>query len=276
MEALAQIDDWPAPHASVAVVGPSGVLASRGPAGRPSQWASITKLATACAVLVAAEEGILDLDEPVGPPEATVRHLLAHASGLGFDAGPPIARAGQRRIYSNAGYELLGELVAERAAMEFADYLRAAVLEPAGVRSTALVGTPAAGLAGPLDDLAAFASALFAPPFLAPETLAEATAVAFPGLAGVVPGLGRQDPSDWGLGFEIKDAKAPHWTGSRNSPATFGHFGGSGSFLWLDPEAGLALVCLTDFEFGDWALVAWPPLADAVLEEAGAPGGSAG
>jgi CubicO group peptidase (beta-lactamase class C family) len=267
MDALAQIDDWPAPHASVAVVGPGEVLASRGPTGRRSGWASITKLATACAVLVAAEEGILDLDEPAGPPGSTVRHLLAHASGLGFDAGPPIARPGQRRIYSNAGYELLGELVAARAAMGFADYLRAAVLEPAGVRSTVLEGTPAAGLVGPLDDLAAFASALFAPPFLAPETLAEATAVAFPGLAGVVPGLGRQDPSDWGLGFELKDAKAPHWTGSRNSPATFGHFGGSGSFLWLDPEAGLALVCLAALDFGDWALEVWPPLADAVLEE---------
>jgi CubicO group peptidase (beta-lactamase class C family) len=243
------------------------VVAARGPAARPARWASITKLATACAVLVAAEEGILDLDEPAGPPGSTVRHLLAHASGLGFDAGPPIAPPGRRRIYSNAGYEALGALLEERASMAFDAYLAEAVLAPSGVAATALEGTAAAGLVGPLDDLASFARALFAPPFLAPETFAEATAVAFPGLAGVIPGLGRQDPSDWGLGFELRDAKSPHWTGSRNSASTYGHFGGSGSFLWLDPEAGVALVCLADLEFGEWALEAWPALSDAVLAE---------
>jgi CubicO group peptidase (beta-lactamase class C family) len=267
VRALAAIDDWPAPHASVAVVAPSGVVAARGPALRPARWASITKLATACAVLVAAEEGILDLDEAAGPRGSTVRHLLAHASGLGFDPGPPIAPPGKRRIYSNAGYEALGALLEERAGMAFDAYLAGAVLEPSGVSATVLEGTAAAGLVGPLDDLASFAQALFAPPFLAPETFAEATAVAFPGLAGVIPGLGRQDPSDWGLGFEVRDGKSPHWTGSRNSASTYGHFGGSGSFLWLDPEARVALVCLADLDFGDWALDAWPALSDAVLAE---------
>jgi len=94
--------------------------------------------------------------------------------------------------------------------------------------------------------------------------------VAFPGLRGVLPGVGRMDPCDWGLGFEIRGRKSPHWTGSRNSPATFGHFGRSGTFLWVDPEAGLALVGLTDREFGPWALDAWPALSDAVLEAAAA------
>ena len=58
-------------------------------------WASVTKLATAVAMLVAAEEGIVDLDEPAGPPGSTFRHLLAHASGLPFDHGAPIARPGR-------------------------------------------------------------------------------------------------------------------------------------------------------------------------------------
>jgi CubicO group peptidase (beta-lactamase class C family) len=102
---------------------------------------------------------------------------------------------------------------------------------------------------------------------VAAETLAEATSVVLPGLAGVLPGFGRQDPLDWGLGFELKDGKRPHWTGSRNSPRTFGHFGGAGTFLWADPDAGLALACLTDREFDGWAAAAWPPFSDAVLEE---------
>ena len=89
----------------------------------------------------------------------------------------------------------------------------------------------------------------------------------FPGLSGVVPDLGRFDPNDWGLGFELRDAKSPHWTGTRNSARTFGHFGGSGTFLWVDPEAGLACCCLTDLEFGPWAKEAWPRFSDAVLAE---------
>jgi CubicO group peptidase (beta-lactamase class C family) len=85
----------------------------------------------------------------------------------------------------------------------------------------------------------------------------------------VLPGFGRQEPNDWGLGLELRDGKTPHWTGSRNSPRTFGHFGRSGTFLWVDPVAGIALACLTDLPFGDWAVEAWPRLSDAVLAELG-------
>ncbi len=53
--------------------------------------------------------------------------------------------------------------------------------------------------------------------------------------------------------------------GRRNSPATFGHFGRSGTFLWVDPVAGLGVGCLTDRPFGAWAGEAWPALSDAVL-----------
>ena len=45
-----------------------------------------------------------------------------------------------------------------------------------------------------------------------------------------------QRPNDWGLGFEISDDKSPHWTGSANSGRTYGHFGQSGTFIWVDPE----------------------------------------
>jgi CubicO group peptidase (beta-lactamase class C family) len=270
VEALEQIESWPAPTAAVAVVTPEGVVAERGPADAVLRWASVTKLLTAYAVLVAAEEGVLDLDEPGGPPGSTVRHLLAHASGLPFEGGAPIARPGERRIYSNTGFELLGELLTGRAEMPFADYLGAAVFEPLGLAGAELRGRPSEGIWGTLGDLAAFGRELLAPTLVAPETLAEATSVAFPGLVGVLPGLGRQEPNDWGLGFELKDRKRPHWTGSANSPRTFGHFGGAGTFLWVDPDAGAACACLTDLEFGEWALAAWPPLADAILEELGA------
>ena len=268
MRALEQIDDWGADHAAAGVVNRDALLAVRGQADHVFRWASITKLLTAGAVLVAVEEGTVDLDEPAGPPGSTVRHLLAHASGLPFEGGQPIARAGERRIYSNTGYEELGRFVAGRAEMPFADYLDGAILAPLGMKDTTLRGSPASELFGPLTDLLVFARELLGPSFVASETFAEATSVAFPGLVGVLPGFGRHEPSDWGLGFEIRDAKSPHWTGSRNSPRTFGHFGGAGTFLWVDPDAALAFGCLTDREFDEWALTAWPALSDAVLAEA--------
>jgi CubicO group peptidase (beta-lactamase class C family) len=261
VEALRQLDDWPCENVAAVVTGRAG--AQRGDASRVYPWASVTKLATAVAMLVAAEEGIVDLDEPAGPEGSTLRHLLAHASGLPFDPGPPISAPGARRIYSNYGFEVAADLVAERAAMTFEEYF-AQVWHGTGLQ---LSGSAGSGASGSLDDLAALARELQTPHRLAQETLDEAATVQFPGLVGVVPGFGRQEPNDWGLGLELRDAKAPHWTGSLNSPRTFGHFGRSGTFLWVDPEAGVALGVLTDRPFGDWAAEAWPRLADSVLQE---------
>jgi CubicO group peptidase (beta-lactamase class C family) len=267
VEALRQVDGWPAEHAAAGVANPDGTLAVHGEADRVFEWASVTKLATALCVLVAAEEGVLDLDEEAGPPGSTVRHLLAHASGLPPDSRVPVARPGERRIYSNAGFEVLAEKLAEASEMPFGEYLDAAVLRPLDLGAE-LVGSAASGLRGPLGDLVVLGRELLVPTLVSAETLAEATAVAFPGLVGVLPGYGRMEPNDWGLGFELRDEKQPHWTGSRNSPRTFGHFGRSGSFLWVDPEAGLACAVLADLDFGDWAREAWPRLSDAVIAEA--------
>ena len=264
MDVLAQVEAWPARTVAVGVLRGGAEAAAHGPRGHVFPWASVTKLATALATLVAAEEGVVDLDQPAGPAGSTVRHLLAHASGLPFEGRTPIGRPGQRRIYSNSGFEVLAEAVAAAAEMPFPEYLRAAVLEPLAMRLE-LHGSPAAGLAGRLEDLLRLARELQRPRLVAPETLAEATSVQFPGLVGVLPDVGRMDPNDWGLGFELRDGKQPHWTGSRNSPRTFGHFGGTGSFLWVDPDADLALACLADLDFGPWALEAWPRLSDAVL-----------
>ena len=256
-------------NAAVGVVSAEGVLARRGAEDRVFPWASVTKLVTAGAVLVAAEEGIVELDEPAGPPGATLRHLLSHASGLPLDGERPLTGPGTRRIYSNTGIELAAALVSERAEMPFEEYLAAAVLEPVGMAAR-LDGSPASGLVRVARRTSSRSVAsCWRRGSWRTETLAEAATVAFPGLAGVLPGYGRQDPNDWGLGFELRDGKAPHWTGARNSPRTFGHFGRAGTFLWVDPEAGLACACLTDRDFGDWSREAWPVFSDAVLESFG-------
>jgi CubicO group peptidase (beta-lactamase class C family) len=261
---LAQIDAWPAPHGTAGVARAGEVLATRGPMERPFALASVTKLLTALAVLVAVEEGTLALDHPAGPEGSTVAHLLAHASGLGPDGGV-MAPPGRRRIYSNAGFELLGTVLGERAGMPVEDYVTEAVLEPLKMKSTKAAGSPAFGAVGSAADLLTLGRELLSPTIVTPAMLARATTTAFPGLGGVLPGFGRQDPNDWGLGFELRDGKSPHWTGHANSPRTFGHFGRSGTFLWVDPAAGIACVCLTDLDFGPWAARAWPQLSDGVL-----------
>jgi CubicO group peptidase (beta-lactamase class C family) len=266
VDALRQVDGWPAENAAAGVVVDGRVVATHGETRRKFRWASVTKPASALAVLVAAEEGTVDLDEPAGPPGSTVRHLLAHTSGLPFEGTEPIAKPGARRIYSNAGFELLAAFVEERAEMPFAQYLREAVFDPLGMGAK-LKRSPAAGVDGSLDDVLRLARELLAPTLVAPETLDEATTVQFPGLGGVIPGIGRFDPNDWGLGLELRDRKPGHWTGTKASERTFGHFGGSGTFLWVDPEREVALAALTDLDFGDWALEAWPRLSDAVVSE---------
>jgi CubicO group peptidase (beta-lactamase class C family) len=265
VDALRQVEAWPAETVAVGVLRAGEEVASHGPREHVLGWASVTKPATALATLVAAEEGILELDDPAGPEGSTVRHLLAHASGLPFEGRTPISPPGKRRIYSNSGFELLGEAVGAAAEMPFTEYLRAAVLGPLEMTTAELRGSAGSGMRGSLADLVRLAAELQRPRLVAPETLAEATSVQFPGLVGVLPDIGRMEPNDWGLGFELRDRKHPHWTGARNSERTFGHFGGAGTFLWVDPEADLALACLTDLDFGPWALEAWPALSDAVL-----------
>jgi CubicO group peptidase (beta-lactamase class C family) len=256
-----------ASRAGAAVIDPTGVIEIAGSTDEVFPLASVTKMLVAYAVLIASEEGSLSLDDPVGPPDSTLAHLLAHCSGIApNDVGVILAPPGRRRIYSTAAFEVIAAHLDAATGFDVEAYLHAAVFEPLGMRHSRLAGAPGAGAISSVEDLSAFASELLAPVLISPETHARATAIAFPGLNGVLPGFGRQDPCDFGLGFEIRDHKSPHWTGSLNSPATFGHFGQSGTFLWVDPVARLALVVLTDRPFGSWAAKGWPPLSDEVIE----------
>ncbi|MDP7724227.1 serine hydrolase [Mycobacterium sp. TY814] len=270
MAALDVLDDWPVPNAAAAVVGPKGVLASHGDTARVFALASVTKPIVARAAQVAVEEGVVDLDTEAGPPGSTIRHLLAHASGLAMLSGDVLARPGARRIYSNYGFAVLAQTIERESGIEFGRYLTEAVCEPLGMTSTRLDGgadTAGYGATSTVDDLVRFAGDLLRPATVSEQMHADATSVQFPGLDGVLPGYGSQRPNDWGLGFELRDSKSPHWTGAGNSVRTYGHFGQSGGFIWVDPDADLALVVLTDRDFGEWALQPWPALSDAVLSE---------
>ena len=267
-QALALVDEWPVPHAAAAVVREGEVVAAHGATEQVFRLASISKVLSAWACLVAVEEGSVSLDDPVGPPGSTLRHCLAHASGYGFDTTNPIMGVGKRRIYSNTGIETAANFVAERTGIVFAEYLNEAIFEPLAMDDTSLKTSPAYGVFSSVDDMTRFMKELMRPRLISREMAHEATSIQFAELGGVIPGLGSYKPNPWGLGIEIRAHKTPHWTGHKNSPETFGHFGGSGTMMWIDPTIDTGLIALTDRNFDQWsteALVAWPSLSDAVI-----------
>lgn len=269
MGALETIDRWDVPTAAAAVFDRTGILDRHGMVDAGFELASVSKAIAAIVTHVAVEEGSTGLDDPAGPDGSTVRHLLAHASGLGPD-GQVLEPPASRRIYSNAGFEQLTEHVGDATGMAFPEYARLALVEPLALEASDFSGSPAHGYRSSVLDLCAVLQAVVRNRLLAASTLEAMTTPAFPDLAGVLPGYGSQDPNPWGLGVEVRGDKSPHWTAPGNSARTWGHFGQTGTFVWFDPDAGergLGLVVLTDRDFGPWAVEAWPTLSAAVLAE---------
>lgn len=257
---------WPVGWASLAVTDASETLGSGPDPVEPFRIASISKIMVGLAALVALEEESIHLDDPAGPEGATVRHLLAHASGLGFDSPRQVSPVGRRRVYSNVGIEVFCDHLEKVTGIVFGDYLSEAVFVPLGMADTELRGSPAHAVHSTISDLAVFARELLDPTLISRHTMDMARRPHFPDLAGVLPGITSFDPNPFGLTFEIRNGKEPHWTSPLNSPETFGHFGGSGSFLWVDPAVGLAAVSLSDQEFGDWSLDHWPEVSTRILQ----------
>ena len=257
---------WPVGSVAAAWTNRRGEPTTLGPVDDGFRLASVTKPLFSYALLVASEEGTLGLDEALGPPGSTVAHVMAHASGLGPEADAPSTAPGTRRIYSNAGFDLLGTALADAAGMSAADYLREAVCEPLGMTSTWLDGSPAHGGVSTVRDLLHFCGEVLDPTLIHPDTLHRALEPFLPQLTGVLPGFGRQSPNPWALGFEVRGEKRPHWNGASAPAHTVGHFGGAGTFLWVDRPARRFAVCLTDTPFGPWAAHAWPLFNEAILQ----------
>lgn len=271
MTVLDATRSWPVPTVAAALVDhDGGVIETVGAIDHRFRLASLTKVFSAWAMLVAVEEGIVTLDQPVGQPGCTLEHLLAHAGGYPFDGDQPITTPASRRIYSNSGIEMATGAVETAAELGFADYLTEAVIKPLGLTGSELRGSPAHGLWSTVADVVTFLGELQHPRLISVDTALDAIRPHYPDLAGIVPGMGRFDPCPWGLGVEIRGDKTPHWTGRKNSPDTYGHFGGAGTMMWVDPHAAGALVALTDRPFDEWADDArrrWSELSDAAVEE---------
>lgn len=243
------------------------VIARAGDVDAVHPLASVTKPLVVWSALVAIDRGLLALDDPAGPglPGATIAHLMSHSSGVAFDSPAVLAAPGTRRVYSNFGIEILGQRLQEATATPLEAWVETTVLEPLGMASVLVPGSPAYSGSGTAADLSVFARELAAPRLVSADLAALARTPFLPQLDGVLPGYGRQVPNGFGLGLEVRGHKSPHWTGSRNSPATFGHFGQSGSFVWVDPVAGRQAVFLGEQPFGAVHKASWPALCDQIL-----------
>jgi CubicO group peptidase (beta-lactamase class C family) len=273
--------------------------------------ASLTKPLVAAACMVALEEGLLDLDAEVrdgftlrhllshcaGLPEAGVRWRE-----------PPGYPPGTQRWYSNAGYVQAAKLLEGASGMSCAAYLAEAVFGPLGMDAslglaeadaprTARVwqpgrygegelfnselfrsdGPPQAGAFASARAYGAFVSCLLARgeaggrALLAPETADEMLAPQFGPLPGGVGGVGEWRDLCWGLGFDVRGHRQPHWAGPSLGARTASHFGASGTLAWLDPERGLGLVALANRgTYGGWWREPWAALGAAVTAAAAA------
>ncbi|WP_446210966.1 serine hydrolase domain-containing protein [Micromonospora sp. IBSANI012] len=152
--------------------GGTGTDADLGP-GTRFRIGSVTKTFTSVLVMQCRDDGLLDLDDPIGRHlalpahgELTVRRLLSHTAGLqrepygdvwdtlrapGADElVAELARAervlptGRRYHYSNLGMALLGRLVGELRGGSWAEVLTERVLTPLGLAATSVTPGPAA------------------------------------------------------------------------------------------------------------------------------------
>ncbi len=260
---------WPGEPAIVVSAWRDGAwctVASHGDLDAPRPWASVTKLATALAAAIDVAEGRAVLDEAIGPPGATLAHLLSHSSGLGLEQTDPVTTPGVKRIYSNCGIDLAAAHLAPHA--DVATWLHQHVLAPLDMTSTRLAGRASEGLVGSTKDLVALAREWLAPALISTERRDVTVTAYLPELSGVVPGFGRFSPCPWGLGPELCGEKN-HWMGEW-PPASFGHFGRSGSMVLVNVEEAVALVATSSVEFGPWAHELWPSWTSSVRQFAAA------
>ncbi|MFP7696383.1 serine hydrolase domain-containing protein [Trueperella sp. LYQ143] len=229
-------------------------------------YMSVTKPIAAWAVLVAVYKGYLRLDDPAGPPGSTFRHLLAHASGLPPAHGEPIARPGRRRIYSNYGYDVLAHEVQQRIGMNIHDWISRSVFAPLGMDAVECRGSIAYSARGTADSLMRFGLEILNPTCIPAELAEEACTVQFPKIAGITPGYGSSSDNPWGLGFSIRNPDHPHWTGPSFSDRVVGHFGMSGSFIYVDLIARKAGVFLGEKEFCSEHIRLWPALTNEMWQ----------
>jgi CubicO group peptidase (beta-lactamase class C family) len=225
--------------------------------------------------------------------KVTLQHLLTHSSG--FPAGPRtpkdassyadvvrgtlktplVADAGQKTVYSDAGYILLGEIASRAGQKPLADLERRLVIDPLGLKNTLrnppadlrariapteqIAGTKQfvhgvvhdenaraaegltghAGLFSTADDLSRFAAEMLKAVRGESKIWPRDLARTFTTRRNLVPGSTR------GLGWDTP-SNSKSSAGERMSRKAFGHTGFTGTSMWIDPERDLYVILLSN------------------------------
>lgn len=254
---------------ALVVANKDGVIHAEGAYDTIFELASVTKLISSYAALIAINRHQLSLLDPAGqgaPEGATIRHLLSHSSGLPFEHGYLQQKPERHRVYSNVGIEVLATRVEEATGCEFHDFTRHHIFEPLQMCDIRFYGSPAWGARASAREMATLLHEWMHPTLIHPELFRAATTCQFSFLDGVLPGYGRQKRNCWGLGFEMRGHKDPHWLSDLHSPRSYGHFGQAGSFLWVDPNAELGAVFLGEKRFCDEHRQKWTAMNRRIMQ----------
>lgn len=254
---------------ALVVANQDGIIHQEGAVDEIFELASVTKLISSYAALIAINRHQLSLLDAAGegaPAGATIRHLLSHSSGLPFEKGYLEQKPERHRVYSNVGIEVLARRVEEATGKEFHEFTRAQIFAPLGMQGIEFYGSPAWGARASAREMATLLHEWMHPTLIHPELFRAATTCQFSFLDGVLPGYGRQKRNCWGLGFEMRGHKDPHWLSQLHSPRSFGHFGQAGSFLWIDPSVQLGAVFLGDKRFCDEHREKWTAMNERIYQ----------
>jgi CubicO group peptidase (beta-lactamase class C family) len=262
---------------SISYIGPDGEHGVIGKSQGRYRLASITKLLTTYVVADAVVGGFVGFEDLVASPQlkspdVTLQDLLSHSSGIRPDELQSIDRH-KKRIYTNEAFDLAGEFLISKLGKDFKETTIGNLFED-GLNSFLgasfnFEGTCSASATGTLEDLILLMNEMRNPTYLDFQTHKFLTTPFLPELEGILPGWGNFKRNTFGVGFEIRGNKQPHWTGSVSSPETFGHFGQSGAFIFHDPIKNVSACCLTNQDFSGWAKEEFPKLSNLIYEVCG-------
>ena len=263
MTALDQLDGWDVPTRPPRCSTPAGSSTERGATDRAFRLASVSKVLAAIAVHIAVEEGTIALDDDAGPEGSTVRHLLAHASGLApdGDAVPARPARARRRIYSNIGFEVLAEHIASARRHAVRAVRRG---WPSSTRSastgTDVAGSPAHGHHSSVADLCVRPRGrCVGHELLAATHRRRDDDAGLPRPRRRPARLRQAGPEPVGPRRRGPGPQAPALDLARQQPAHLGPLRAGGHVRVVRSRCRpIGLVVLTDRDFGPWAVDAWP------------------
>lgn len=259
---------------AVCIIDAAGDEYLLGAGERRYAFASVTKLLAAHVIADAVSSGFTSFDElvedaAIRPDHVTLADLISHAGGVRPEGQDPI-EARIKRIYTNEAFDIAERNFIARLGHGFETSTIGKLFADglAGqLRSSITIdGSCAKSGSGTFDDLAIILREIREPEYLDHDTHAQLTSVHLPELSGIVPGWGNYDRNTWGLGYEIKGNKNPHWTGSSASEKTYGHFGQSGVFVMHDPVNMISIACASHHDFGPWAKEVWPAMCEEIYD----------